>query len=230
MEIAERQIKRDDMNARREDTQEIAADRPAEGVRRHGNKARKGLWLVGLICLHSFTTQAQVSDMLIDNFTNSDLVSNLGTRWRGVSDQVMGGISEASVTHDIIDDLPCLRLRGDVRLENNGGFIQASLDLAPAGENIDASAYTGLRLTVRGNGEQYSVHLRTPDNVRPWQSYRAQFTAGLDWATIDLPFASFVPYRLDAPLDTTRLKRIGLVAIGRVFNADLVVSELSFYR
>ena len=76
---------------------------------------------------------------------------------------------------------------------------------------------------------QYSLHLRTPDNVRPWQSYRASFTASSEWKTIDLPFVVFPPYRVEAPLDTSRLLRIGLVAIGRAFYADLGVSEVSFY-
>ncbi|MBT5499040.1 MAG: CIA30 family protein [Alphaproteobacteria bacterium] len=153
----------------------------------------------------------------------------MGTQWRGVSDRVMGGISEATLTHGVIDGRPSLRMTGDVRLENGGGFIQAALDLAPAGDTIDASSFTGVRIVVRGNGEKYSIHLRTPDNLRPWQSYRAPLTAGSDWETIDLPFATFVPYRLETPLDTRRLRRIGLVAIGRAFHGDLAVSELAFY-
>jgi hypothetical protein len=168
--------------------------------------------------------------MLIDDFTDEGLVSNLGTRWRGASDRVMGGVSEASVSHGVIEGRPCLRLTGDVRLENDGGFIQAALDLTRSGQTIDASGYTGLRITVRGNGEKYLVHLRTPDNVRPWESYRAHFTARSNWEKIDLPFEAFAPYRLEVRLDTTRLRRIGLVAIGRAFHADLAVSELAFYR
>lgn len=168
--------------------------------------------------------------MLIDDFSAPNLTSRLGTRWRGVSDRVMGGISEATVALDRIDGRACLRLTGEVRLENDGGFIQASLDLAPEGGSVDASAYAGLRLLVRGNGERYALHLRTPDNRRPWQSYRAQFTAGPAWETVELPLASFRPHRLEAPLDVTRLRRIGLVAIGRAFQADLAVTELGFYR
>ena len=168
--------------------------------------------------------------MLIDNFSRQDFISNLGTPWRGVSDKVMGGISEASVAQDVIDNRTCLRLIGDVRLENNGGFIQAVLDLAPPGNTLDASDYTGLRLVVRGNREQYSVHLRTPDNVRPWQSYRAHFTAGAEWETINLPFDSFVPYRLQTPLGVRRLRRMGVVAIGRAFRVDLAISEIGFYH
>ncbi len=168
--------------------------------------------------------------MVIDDFSARDLVSTLGTRWRGVSDQVMGGISQASVAHAVLDGRPCLRLTGDVRLENDGGFIQAALDLTAAGGFLDASGYAGVRLMARGNGEKYGVHLRTPDNVRPWQSYRAQFIASLAWQTIEIPFASFAPYRLDTPLDITRLRRIGLVAIGRAFFADLAVAHLALYR
>ena len=36
--------------------------------------------------------------MVIDDFTDDGLVSELGTRWRGVSDQVIGGISKAKVS------------------------------------------------------------------------------------------------------------------------------------
>ena len=202
----------------------------ADPVRRLCKKLLIGSALFGLFALQACAVNDRIGDMIIDDFSNTDLVSKVGTRWRGVSDQVMGGVSEATVGHDTVDSRPGLRLSGDVRLENNGGFIQATLDLAPSGEILDASDYTGLRLVVRGNGERYSVHLRTPDNIRPWQSYRAHFTAGPNWKTIDLPFSAFVPYRLDAPLDITRLRRIGLVAIGRAFAADLMVSEISFYR
>ena len=186
--------------------------------------------LFGAICLHNLELSAQSGRMLIDEFNDEDLVYKLGTRWRGVSDQVMGGISEASISHGEIDGRPCLHLTGDVRLENDGGFVQAALDLTSPGETLDASGFAGVRIIARGNGEKYSVHLRTPDNVRPWQSYRAHFIAGPDWEIIDLPFETFVPYRLEATLDRTRLRRIGLVAIGRAFYAALAVSELAFYR
>jgi len=168
--------------------------------------------------------------MLIDDFTSPDQVSALGTRWRPFSDRVMGGVSDGDLSYETIDGRYCMRLTGDVRLENNGGFIQAALDLGTWGRTFDASGLTGLQLRVRGNGERYSVHLRTPDNTRPWQSYRAQFTAGPEWETPELPFADFEPYRLDTPLDLQRLRRIGLVAIGRAFAADLAVSKIRFYE
>ena len=73
--------------------------------------------------------------MLIDDFSRTDLVSALGTEWRGVSDRVMGGVSQESVSRSVEGDRPSLHLQGDVRLENNGGFIQAALDLSSGGPN-----------------------------------------------------------------------------------------------
>jgi hypothetical protein len=182
--------------------------------------------IMNAICVES---TADNLGMLIDDFSDKELVSALGTRWRPVSDRVMGGISEASVTRTVVDGHPCLRLSGAVRLENDGGFIQASLDLDPAGRTVDATGYTGIRLKVSGNSERYSLHLRTKDTIRPWQSYRAQFVADRGWKIVEIPFATFIPHRLDAPLDIRELRRIGLAAIGRAFQADLSVAGIEFY-
>jgi hypothetical protein len=78
----------------------------------------------------------------------------------------MGGISQETIALTEIDGRRCLKLTGDVRLENNGGFIQVALDLAPEGHTLNASAYTGVLVVVRGNGESYGVHLRTLDCLR----------------------------------------------------------------
>jgi hypothetical protein len=120
-------------------------------------------------------------------------------------------------------------MTGRVRLENDGGFVQMALDLAPGGGPVDASGFAGIALTVRGNAEAYGVHLRTADLARPWQSYRAAITAGQDWAEHRLRFAAFEPHRTDVPFDPARLRRIGLVAIGRAFEADLAVADLRFF-
>ena len=167
--------------------------------------------------------------MLIDDFSGPDLRSHLGTEWRAVSDRVMGGVSKASIAIGRLDGRNGLRLRGDIRLDNDGGFGQAALDLAPPGKTFDASSYAGIRFLALGNDERYAIHLRTLDCVRPWQSYRAQFTAVPTWQWVALPFDAFVPHRLQAPLDTASMRRLGLVAIGRSFEADVMISELSLF-
>ncbi len=165
--------------------------------------------------------------MIIDDFASGDGRSRLGTRWQAFDDRVMGGVSEAEIAATSIDGRTCLRLSGDVRLDNNGGFIQMALDLAPAGGVFDASEFTALALTVRGNDERYGCHLRTTATTRPWQSYRVQFEAAREWTEVILPFAAFTPYRLDAPLEAKQLRRLGLVAIGRAFAADLAVARVA---
>ena len=167
--------------------------------------------------------------MLIDALERPHPEAALGTRWKLVTDGVMGGVSEGSLARKIVGRRPALRLRGRVRLENNGGFVQAALDLALDGTTVDLSDQAGIELDVTGNGENYGLHLRTADVVRPWQSYRATFRAGPEWRRLRLPFTTFEPHRIDTPLDPSRLRRLGLFAIGRAFVADIALARIATY-
>ena len=167
---------------------------------------------------------------IIDDRRQPGRLATTGTRWEAITDRVMGGLSDASLTEEVIATRPALRLRGTVRLENNGGFVQMALDLAPSGAAVDARGWDGVALVVRGNCADYGLHLRTTDCLRPWQSYRHGFTAGPDWAAVLLPFAGFTPHRLEAPLNPARLRRLGLVAIGTAGQADMAVADLRFWR
>ena len=149
--------------------------------------------------------------------------------WRLVTDAVMGGVSRGSIAKETFEGREAIRMRGDVSTENNGGFVQIALDLAPETGSFDAGGFTGLELDVQGNHESYGAHLRTTDLTRPQQSYRRSFVTTPDWQTLRLPFLQFIPHRIDIPLDVRRLRRIGLVAIGREFAADLAVARLAFY-
>ena len=170
------------------------------------------------------------SPNIIDDFSLAAFSARNGSKWQFVTDGVMGGVSNGSMTRETISGRPALRMKGSVRLDNNGGFIQVALDLSPDGSAIDASAYTGIEIDVAGNGEAYSLHLRTDDLNRPWQSYRQSFKAKREWNTIRLPFSDFEAYRTVAMLDLTKLRRIGVVAIGRAFEADLAIGSVRFYR
>ncbi len=169
-----------------------------------------------------------VTPAMIDDLSRDPPIATIGSSWRIVTDQVMGGLSAGTMTRETIAGRTAIRLRGDVRLENNGGFLQIALDLAPDGGVVDASAWCGIELDVYGNGEEYAVHLRTDASVRPWQSYRQRFDAVAAWRTVQLPFDRFVAHRTEVALDTRRLRRIGLVAIGRAFSPDLALAGLRF--
>ena len=106
--------------------------------------------------------------------------------WRSLNDDVMGGRSRCTVNYS----RSSLTWEGRVSLENNGGFIQITLDL-DTHELLDASDWDGLEIDVFGNGEQYNLHLRTDAVRRPWQSYRQSFSATRTWQRIRLPFAGF---------------------------------------
>ncbi|MBK1705789.1 CIA30 family protein [Halochromatium glycolicum] len=169
------------------------------------------------------------NDGLIDDFNDESSSSRLGTDWRLVTDRVMGGVSDARMQRRSVDGQRALCLSGAVSLENNGGFVQINLDLSRSGL-LDASAFDGVRLVARGNDAEYNVHLKTPATRLPWQSYRATMTAGPAWQEHRLPFASFHPHRLVPALDPARLKRLGIVAIGRAMSADICIAEIGFYQ
>ena len=167
--------------------------------------------------------------MIIDDRSSGTLTATNGTNWRVISDTVMGGVSSGSLTPAMVKGRACLQLTGDVSLENNGGFVQASLDLNPP-SLLDASGHVGIEIEVYGNGETYNLHLRTDDTRIVWQSYRTSFQAQPHWQTLHLPFADFKPHRIDQPLDTHKLRRLGVVAIGRKMRADICIARLALYR
>ncbi len=173
-------------------------------------------------------TETVVKSLVIDDRSNSDFQSNLGLSWRLVTDDVMGGISSGNLSLDTYKGRKCLRMRGDVSTENNGGFVQISLALSEQGE-YDASQFSGVEIEVAGNNEQYNIHFRTDDLWFPWQSYRASFVAATDWQSYRIPFASLEPYKTGEDFSANKLERIGLVAIGREFQADLCLASIRFY-
>ena len=188
---------------------------------------RLHFWLLAGVLLTADLVMAESNEQ--QNPPSATSSSLLDSEWRLISDQVMGGVSSGQLLRERVSGRDSLCLRGTVSTDNNGGFIQMAVDLAEK-DIRGVTAYDGLKLWVHGNNEQYNVHLRTTDLWLPWQSYRTSFQAGQDWQQITLPFASFAGYKTRRPLDLGKLKRIGLVAIGRDFEAELCVSEIRFYR
>ena len=160
---------------------------------------------------------------------DDEQISLPAENWELVTDGVMGGVSQGALTSASHQGTPCVRLHGVVSTVNNGGFIQMAQSIRPT----DAAAlgsYEGIRLLVSGNGQSYNLHLRTTDLTLPWQSYRATVMATEHWQTIDLPFRGFAAYKTTSDFVPTRLSRVGIVAIGRAFDADVCVANVSFYH
>ena len=113
-----------------------------------------------------------------------DTSENAG-RWAVVNDSVMGGVSQSGLA---LTEDDALLFTGTLSLDNNGGF--ASVRTAP--DTFGLTNEAGMRLTVRGDGQQYHLRLYTP--AAPGVAYEAAFqtTAG-KWLVIDLPFTIFQP-------------------------------------
>jgi hypothetical protein len=185
-------------------------------------------WLIAL-CLTGGALMAAGTQRIIDDRRTADLSASGGGNWRLVTDGVMGGVSSGRLTTETIDGRPCLRLQGEVSTANNGGFIQAALDLE-SDELRHAGEYEGLVIDVLGNGEAYNLHLRQDGLWLPWQAFRASFATSQEWQTLYLPFSEFEAHATRAQLKPDRLKRIGLVAIGRDFPADVCLGRIGYYR
>jgi hypothetical protein len=144
--------------------------------------------------------------------------------WGFVADDVMGGVSAGRMTQEIVLGRRAHRLQGEVSLDNDGGFIQMAADLP------GAAGWDGIRLDICGNGESYDLRLRTDDLTRPWQSFRVDAVAQAEWRSVTFPFTAFTAHKHDKPFAAAALRRIGILAVGRVFCADVAVANLRFYR
>ena len=171
---------------------------------------------------------ASAQDLIIDDRSTGNTRSNIGAGWRLVTDRVMGGISKGSLTPESYLDKKCLRMQGEVSTENNGGFVQMALDLND-GKEFDASNFQGLELVVAGDNEVYNLHYRTSGLWMPWQSYRASFKVSPEWGIVKIPFSMMTQYKTSKKFQASKIKRLGLVAIGKNFDADLCVASVRFY-
>ena len=173
------------------------------------------------------------SQLIIDDFQSGDGQAVFGTAWSGFSDRVMGGRSDINLAYQRLEnDQLSLRLSGSVRLENNGGFIQARLPLERDGQRFDASEWTGIKITARAAPGAYYIHLRSRATWLPWQYYAAPIPVheSSQWQTVTLPFEAFKGESTRRALDVSSLKSIAVVAYGEAFEADIEVIELAFYR
>ena len=159
-----------------------------------------------------------LSAMIIDN------LNDVRANWSAISDQVMGGISEVNFYELEENGRKFYRLEGDVSTKNNGGFIQSRV-----GVSLNSNDFEGIRLKIRGNNNEYFVHLRAP-RMMPWNYYYAEFYATNEWQIIELPLSSFKYSRnQNQGIDFRTIRSIGLVAYGKDFTAQLDIANIELY-
>jgi monofunctional biosynthetic peptidoglycan transglycosylase len=113
-----------------------------------------------------------------------DFQSPTNARWQVVNDDVMGGVSASSfrITNGVAV------FRGDVSLENNGGF--ASVRSLPAQHDLGKADSFVIR--VRGDGRRYKFTARM-DQSFDSAIYQCGFTTKQgEWEEHRLPLKDFV--------------------------------------
>lgn len=185
--------------------------------------------LVGLLAFLAQGAVVSAQSLLIDDFSQRDGRSALGTEWRGFTDRVMGGRSDMQVGYVDGPEGSALRLRGQVRLDNNGGFIQARVPLSADGD-FAADDFAGVAIRTRGAPGPYYLHLRTSDTRRPWQYYRAPIEVSDQWQDQVIPFSAFEARSIRQPLDLGALRSLAVVAYGEAFEADIEVARIELVR
>ena len=163
---------------------------------------------------------------IIDDFTD-----NPERRWQFYTDQVMGGVSEGRAILLSGPEGPYVRLEGLVSTANNGGFIQIRTKIMDGEKDAE-----GILLKVRGNGENYYIHLNTNETIFLPQQYRyyyqAIFPTSKDWTEVKLPFSTAFKRsnaNISESFDGNQVRTIGILAYGKDHNALLEISYLSFY-
>jgi Complex I intermediate-associated protein 30 (CIA30) len=135
---------------------------------------------------------------------------SLRALWGVLNDGVMGGRSTSTVELEPGG----LAFSGVVSTENSGGFASIrTRNFEPA---LDLSAYSGFRLSVKGDGQRYKVFLR---DRTAWDSvaYAYSFDTLADqWTSVQIPFAAMKPVQrakvIQAqPLDSAQIASFQLM-------------------
>ena len=106
--------------------------------------------------------------------------------WQVEDDVVMGGRSQGRLTRD---PAGYLVFRGEVSLENNGGFSSIQCYFDP----IDVSRYKHAVIRLKGDGKDYRFIVESEKDARHY--YIAEFTTNGEWQEIKIPLRKMYPVR-----------------------------------
>ncbi|SDR73120.1 Complex I intermediate-associated protein 30 (CIA30) [Halopseudomonas sabulinigri] len=174
---------------------------------------------------HPVTEGASVSpDQLIDVYCAGAVDT---TPWRVITDEVMGGVSTASLQQGERLGSPCTCLHGRTRLENDGGFVQMKHPVAP---DVKTANYTGIFVELAGPAHEYELRVKTSQLDKPWQSFRHTLAVTPAWTRFIVPYSELHPHRTEATLAPESILSVAIVAIGTAFDVDVGVRRLGFYR
>ncbi len=139
----------------------------------------------------------------IVNFTKNTKLYD----WNIVNDVVMGGKSTSTIS---INSDGNAVFKGEVSLENNGGFSS----LRHRFEKLDVSNFKTIKIRLKGDGKKYQFRIK-PSRFNQY-SYVYHFKTNGDWQTVEINLTDFTPVfrgrNLNMPnFSGTELEEIGFL-------------------
>lgn len=104
--------------------------------------------------------------------------------WRGVNDDVMGGISNSTM---VLNQEGNGHFSGHVSLANNGGFASVQLNTNISLDDTNKH----ILIRVKGDGKRYEFRLK--GKISQYESYVSQFETSGEWEIIKLAIRDFYP-------------------------------------
>ena len=141
--------------------------------------------------------------------------------WQGVTDQVMGGVSNLAIRHS--DGV--FYMSGNVSTDNNGGFVRLSNRI-----NINSNDFKGIKFKAKGNNETYEIHVTLKGlKIPPWSYFSQAFDVNNDWQEYEIFFKDLKRGSgfSAAPMKAKNIRDLSIAGYGRDFKVDLAIKEIS---
>jgi NADH dehydrogenase [ubiquinone] 1 alpha subcomplex assembly factor 1 len=143
--------------------------------------------------------------------------------WQVEDDVVMGGRSRGKLARSADGHLI---FRGEVSLENNGGFSSIQNNFHP----LNVSKYQHAIIRLKGDGKDYRFLVESDPSARHY--YVAEFSTNGEWQEIKIPLRKMYPMRRgdrlnipDYPAETLSQVRF-MIANGRAESFQLEVESI----
>lgn len=107
------------------------------------------------------------------------------SNWKVVNDVVMGGKSNGAFK---IDENGYGEFKGDVSLDNNGGFSYLRYRLS----QLDVSNFKKVKIRLKGDGKKYQFRVKPSKYMQ--QSYITHFQTTGEWQTVEIELSNLVPF------------------------------------
>ena len=141
--------------------------------------------------------------------------------WRGITDQVMGGVSDLYIMHS--DGVFFMTV--NVSTDNNGGFVRLSNRV-----DIKSNDFTGIKFKAKGNTETYEIHVTLKGlKIPPWSYFSQSFEVNNDWQEHEIFFKDLKRSSgFSASLMKAKnIRDISIAGFGRGFEVELAIKDIS---